>query len=54
MSQPLKVCYLRKKVDAMRAAGSADSQKIASVLEEIGRLKAERATVAEGPGGFIH
>jgi group II intron reverse transcriptase/maturase len=41
----LRIGYLRKKVDALRAEGHPDSPQIASLLEEIGRLKAERATV---------
>ncbi|WP_226896322.1 reverse transcriptase/maturase family protein [Polymorphobacter sp. PAMC 29334] len=41
----LRTCYLRKQLDAKRAKGHADPQKIDSMLEEIGRLKAERATV---------
>ncbi|WP_237714005.1 reverse transcriptase/maturase family protein [Novosphingobium sp. Rr 2-17] len=40
-----RTSYLRRNVDALRAQGLADSSKIASMLEEIGRLKAERATV---------
>lgn len=40
-----RTSYLRRNVDALRAQGLADSPKITSMLEEIGRLKAERATV---------
>ena len=40
-----RTSYLRRNVDALRAQGPVDSPKITSMLEEIGRLKAERATV---------
>jgi RNA-directed DNA polymerase len=41
----LCIGYLRKKVDAMRAEGHTASPQVVSLLEEIARLKVERATV---------
>lgn len=40
-----RLTRLRKRVDQLRAEGHGDTPEIASMLDEIGRLKAERTTV---------
>lgn len=40
-----RLARLRKRVDQLRAEGHGDTPEITSILDEIGRLKAERMTV---------